>query len=84
MKISVTKKLSKKVKQIFRAHPLVQPIMARIKSELHGFDKEHNGQSKTTELANKVEKTVKKESIQTKIEVEDNETENLKPWDPYF
>ena len=52
--------------------------MARIKSELHGFDKEHNGQSKTTELANKVEKTIKKETRETKLEVEENETENIK------
>ena len=39
---------------------------------------EHNGQSKTTELANKVEKTIKKETRETKLEVEENETEDIK------
>jgi len=55
--------MTPRARERVRAHPLIEPIMARIKRELAGFDREHGGSDEkaTTveELSEKVEQSVK-------------------------
>merc|ERR1711935_1059042 len=51
--------MTPRARERVRAHPLIEPIMARIKRELAGFDREHGG---SDEMATKEEeKTANKE-----------------------